>query len=498
MGVRSFESVRTPKKNSRGHVVRCVNKQAQAIDSKRATMDKQGDGDQHGGGNRKCQLPSSLRAPQHSGAKQQDYDDDGKPTTRPRLLNESASTSNVGLRPAREERSSATADAVSSTSNTPLVNPNPLVVSQFATGAPTAGSGSACLPAPQPPPARNVTACDALESMRQFLGNPATLQQQPVLDPSQVNAFNLSHAALAYQEHQLNQQRLLELAALQSANLLAASNPSLSLASSNRNAAMLPPSLYLFLNASANTFTSLPRMALAMPAATAGLPIGQGIPPPSQQQQMFMNSLAALDSLRQAPLAATGAAAASSLVGPDLALATSSSLSATGRHLLSSQLQPPLYQGPPRTANLFMEISDKETLSDHQVLLRKQIEYFEATLEDVRFFCPSRRHKVTVGQVGLRCKNCSAAGVQPTDRKKGCVYFPASLRALYQAAQNMGTTHLLGNCEHISAEVHQRLQEYTDAPARAGYGGKKYWAQSARNRGIYETEQGLRFHDFVN
>jgi hypothetical protein len=200
-------------------------------------------------------------------------------------------------------------DAVPSTSNTPLVNPNPLVVSQFATGAPTAGSGSARLPAPQPPPARNVTGRDALESMRQFLGNPATLQQQPVLDPSQVNVLNLSHAALAYQEHRLNQQRLLELAALQSANLLAASNPNLSLAALNRNAAMLLPSLDPFLNASASTSTSLPRMPPAMPVAAAGVPIGIGIPPPSQQQQMFMNSLAALDSLRQAPLAAAGAAA---------------------------------------------------------------------------------------------------------------------------------------------------------------------------------------------
>lgn len=455
-------------------------------------MENPGDG---GHRKRKQQLPSYRREPQPSEATQQEGDHRWNPPPR------GVATSDDRVSPQQQQQgNTATAAPVPSAGNTSLPNHNPLVVSLFGAAAPAAGSGSARLPTPQQPAPHGIT---GLEAMRQLLGNPTSLQQQPVADSSQMNLLNLSQSALLYQEQQQIQQRLIADAARQSVNdhSMAASNPTLSLAASNRNATVPPQSLNPF-NAEFNANATIPPPRIPpIPATAVALPLS--IPPPNRQQQLFMNSFAALDSLRQACPTTAGAAnsrlPASGLAQPfPIDIATNPKLSATARQILSQPnlLQAPSYQGTPRTANLYMEISDNSTLSDHQILLRQQIEFFEATSQDVRFFCPSRRGEISIGQVGIRCKHCAAV-LQPHERKKGCVYFPASLRALYQAAQNMGTTHFLGNCDYVSPQVQQRLQAYVDAPARAGYGGKNYWAQSARNRGIYETELGLRFRCHV-
>lgn len=162
---------------------------------------------------------------------------------------------------------------------------------------------------------------------------------------------------------------------------------------------------------------------------------------------------------------------------------------------------PPLLPGRPpgeRTANLYMPTTDELTLSRRQVLLRQQIEFFEASPEDIQWFCAGRRREISVGQVGIRCKHCAAAAIPPYARPKGTVYFPSTLRALYQAAQNMGQDHFLADqCIHVNPEVKQTLKVYSETPTQAGYAGKKYWADGAKLRGIYETERGLRFHDYV-
>ena len=148
---------------------------------------------------------------------------------------------------------------------------------------------------------------------------------------------------------------------------------------------------------------------------------------------------------------------------------------------------------PVRTAPLYMP-RDDDILSSHQIILRRQIEFFEARFEDIQSFTPGRRKEISVGQVGIRCKHCAAA-LEPHQRTKGNMYFPSTLRALYQAAQNMGTTHFIGKCPRLPWEVKQKLHEYTEMRAISGHGGKKYWADGAVSLGIYETDRGLRFRD---
>lgn len=140
--------------------------------------------------------------------------------------------------------------------------------------------------------------------------------------------------------------------------------------------------------------------------------------------------------------------------------------------------------------NVYMKCDD-EILSDQQILLRKQIEYFEASQQEVEAVAHGRKNKIKIGQVGIRCKHC--ASLLPTRRPKGAVYYPGSLRALYQAAQNMAVGHFAVSCEVISEDVKVEMKSFLEKKSSPGHAGKKYWAECAKAVGIVETENGLSF-----
>ena len=66
---------------------------------------------------------------------------------------------------------------------------------------------------------------------------------------------------------------------------------------------------------------------------------------------------------------------------------------------------------------------DDDNLSEHQCLLRKQIELFEATENDIYANAQGRNKPIVLGQVGIRCKHCS----QWPNRGRGAVFYPSSL-----------------------------------------------------------------------
>ena len=82
------------------------------------------------------------------------------------------------------------------------------------------------------------------------------------------------------------------------------------------------------------------------------------------------------------------------------------------------------------------DAKDEVNLSDSLTLIRRQLEYFQATVEDVE----ARKKKggkyqtLHVGQVGFRCIHC--AHRPDKERSKGAVSFPASTGLIYQAVRN--------------------------------------------------------------
>lgn len=138
---------------------------------------------------------------------------------------------------------------------------------------------------------------------------------------------------------------------------------------------------------------------------------------------------------------------------------------------------------------VYMEC-DEESLSDYQCLLRKQIELFEATSDDVQWNAQGRNKAIFLGQVGIRCRHC--ARLPTWSRARGAVYYSATLDGLYQAAQNMAKNHLCRHCRLIPEETRHRLIGLRDCKRRAA-GGKKYWAEGAQVSGVRQGSDGLRF-----
>ena len=138
--------------------------------------------------------------------------------------------------------------------------------------------------------------------------------------------------------------------------------------------------------------------------------------------------------------------------------------------------------------------SDDLNLSEYQCLARRQIELFAAQQIDVDSNAQGRNKPIVMGQVGIRCRHC--AKLPPRHRSRGATYYPAQLKGLYQAAQNMASNHLCLHCQHIPASFRRELLALRERKSSAG-GGKQYWANGARVLGVVEDESDniLRFRE---
>jgi hypothetical protein len=137
---------------------------------------------------------------------------------------------------------------------------------------------------------------------------------------------------------------------------------------------------------------------------------------------------------------------------------------------------------------------DEYKLSEHQNFLRQQIEAFPATEEDVMTHTRGRNKPILLGQVGIRCRHCAHLPV--SRRQKGSTYFPSNKLGIYQAAQNMSTAHIqCGLCTEMPEAIKLKFIEIMSAknPSCSSGAGRPYWAQSATQLGLVDTEEGIRF-----
>jgi hypothetical protein len=135
--------------------------------------------------------------------------------------------------------------------------------------------------------------------------------------------------------------------------------------------------------------------------------------------------------------------------------------------------------------------SDSQFMSEHQCLIRQQMEAFSATADDVQFHISRSMGKsIRVGRVGIRCRHCAALPQYP--RVKGAVFFPKDLNSLYQVGQNMVQNHLLAFCKVLPDKTKAKMEKLRHE-RRRGRGGREHWATSAKLFGIDEDGDGLYF-----
>ena len=131
--------------------------------------------------------------------------------------------------------------------------------------------------------------------------------------------------------------------------------------------------------------------------------------------------------------------------------------------------------------------TDDERMSHYQIMVRQQLEFFIADKSDVESSTQGRKKPVVLGQVGIRCRHCATAAQRK--RVRGAVYFPTKLDGIYQASQNMSTTHLLTSCQAMGEVARKKLLKLKETKLIA-MAGKQEWAEGCRKIGIYEVEGG--------
>ena len=138
---------------------------------------------------------------------------------------------------------------------------------------------------------------------------------------------------------------------------------------------------------------------------------------------------------------------------------------------------------------------DAVDLNPLHCFVRKHVELFSADKSDTEAPCPGRKTRVTLGQVGIRCKHCAKHNLKPRERVKRAVCYPPSIDGIYHSVSNMKFDHF-GICPCLPADAKEELTEL-----KASYSGRnigntntaKYYRESAVSKGLVDTDKGIRF-----
>ena len=140
---------------------------------------------------------------------------------------------------------------------------------------------------------------------------------------------------------------------------------------------------------------------------------------------------------------------------------------------------------------------DANDLNPLHCFVRKHVELFSADKNDTEAPCPGRKTRVTLGQVGIRCKHCAKLNFKPRERVKRAACYPPSIDGIYQSVSNMKFDHF-GICPSLPPKAKEEL-----AQLKASYSGRnigstktaKYYRESAVSKGLIDTNKGIRFRD---
>ncbi len=172
----------------------------------------------------------------------------------------------------------------------------------------------------------------------------------------------------------------------------------------------------------------------------------------------------------------------------------------TGEHYSSG----PIHHAPTRFESRLTldEDSDSQNLNEIHCFVRKHIEFFAASKNDISAPAPGRKTRVVLGQVGIRCIHCLS--LPPRHRVKRAICYPPSVGGIYHAVSNMKFDHF-ANCRGLPIQARQEFRTLKEICCRKGSGGnsstgskgttsstKKYYEDSAIRKGLMDSETGIR------
>ena len=146
--------------------------------------------------------------------------------------------------------------------------------------------------------------------------------------------------------------------------------------------------------------------------------------------------------------------------------------------------------GPPSPSSrvLLSTPEDKQWLSDYDCFVRRQIEVFCASREDIELAAKERTFNMKEGQVGIRCIHCALSKKRVHD---GGVFYPQSINAIYDAVRDFLRLHL-DTCTNLPQDVRSRLEGDTQGASSLSSVLRNYFQMSAKCIGLVDTRDGIR------
>jgi hypothetical protein len=147
-----------------------------------------------------------------------------------------------------------------------------------------------------------------------------------------------------------------------------------------------------------------------------------------------------------------------------------------------------MQHGPPSpSSRILLAIpEDKEWLSDTDCFVRRQLEVFCSTKEDVETARSDRKYPVFEGQVGIRCVHCALS----KGAKGTAVAYPFSISGIYESVREFQRLHLDG-CGNLPPSVKSKLAGLKGASSLSSV-LRKYYVLAARALGLKDTRDGIR------
>ena len=147
--------------------------------------------------------------------------------------------------------------------------------------------------------------------------------------------------------------------------------------------------------------------------------------------------------------------------------------------------------GPPSPSSrvLLSTPEDKQWLSDYDCFVRRQIEVFCASREDIELAAKKRNFSVKEGQVGIRCIHCALSKKEV--HEGGGVFYPQSINTIYDAVRDFLRLHL-ENCTNLPPDVDSRLKGDTQGASSLSSVLRNYFQMSAKCIGLVDTNDGIR------
>lgn len=131
---------------------------------------------------------------------------------------------------------------------------------------------------------------------------------------------------------------------------------------------------------------------------------------------------------------------------------------------------------------------DKEWLSEKDIFIRKQLEVFCATEEDVAAARADLKYPVSVGQVGIRCIHCALA--HGSDAIGHAIAYPFTISGIHESVREIHRLHL-DTCKNLPAAKKAKLDNLGASSLSSVL--RRYYVLGAKALGLRDTKtSGIR------